>query len=135
MGRRKSEMLRPEEMGQVGSAEDRLAIRLTKVGTKQAIQIRDRMMKDYINDALSCEVETENGEKESVMNVLTKNWFNNLMEHGVTSKDMLAIMKLRGEDVQRSQSVSLKIKAEAKAEKDTEEFLKSAMDGEIEEKQ
>lgn len=125
--RKARDKLKPEEMGEIVSAEDRLAINLTKEGSKQAIKIRDRMMKDYINDAISCEQETGNGGKESVMNLITKNWIETMLKNGVTSKDMLAIMKLRGEDVQRSQSVSLKIKAEAKAEKDTEEFLKSAM--------
>lgn len=121
MGRKK--IVRPEEMAKIESAENRLAIKLTKSGTRQAIKIRDRMMSDYLKECLECEVDTEYGEKESVMGIITKNWIEGMLERGVTSRDMETIMKLRGENVTKSQSVNVKIKAEAKTGKTTDEFL------------
>lgn len=121
MARKK--MVKPEEMAPIESAEDRLAISLTKAGTKSAVKIRDQMMTDYLKDCLGCEVKTEDGEKKPVMQMLTESWVGTMLKNGVTSKDMLAIMKLRGEDVQKSQSVNVKINAEAKTGKTTDDFL------------
>lgn len=120
----RKKMNRPEEMGEIEPLEDRYAISLTKEGTKEAIEIRDRLMKDYIQDVLACKDETG----KSVMNVLTENWIQTMLKNGVTSKDMQTIMKLKGEDVQRTQSVSLRLKAETQAKQETVDFLKKSME-------
>ena len=74
---------------------------------------------------MSAEVDTENhitAEQAFVMN-----WFSTAMKNGVTSKDMLAYLKLRGEDVQKSQSVNVKLTADAKSVKSTDDFLKDGL--------
>lgn len=98
-----------------------IMLRLAKENTKEAVAIRNRLMKDDIKNFLEMETD-ESG--LSVMQQITLKWYTGLMENGVTTKDMVQIMKLRGEDIQKSQSVNLKLTAEAKAVKNTEEFLK-----------
>lgn len=95
-------------------------------GTREALAMKDRLMADKVKDILNCRVDGL-----SVMERLTASWLANLEENGVTSKDMLAIKKIIGEDVQKSQSVNLRLTAEASAVKSTDDFLKTAVSGEI----
>lgn len=108
------------------SLREELALAMAEDGTREALAMRDRLMADKVKDILNCRVDGL-----SVMERLTANWLSNLEEKGVTSKDMLAIKKLIGEDVQKSQSVNLRLTAEASAVKSTDDFLKTAVSGEI----
>lgn len=108
-----------ERVGEAESFEDRLALMMTAQGSKPALEIRGKLMKDYLKNILSCNME----DGSSVMDAITKNWLTTMMHNGVTTKDMVQIQKMLGEDVQRSQSVSVKINAEAKAVKSTDDFL------------
>lgn len=116
-------MVCPEEAFKSESLENGYAVSLTKEGTTEALEIRDRLMKDYINDALSCKDDAG----KSVMNALTESWIATMLQKGVTSKDMATIMKLKGEDIQKSQSVQVKMKAEVDAKNSTIDFLKNTM--------
>lgn len=121
-GERKAERSTATEIERVGEAEsfeDRLALMMTAEGSKKALAIRGKLMKDYVKEILACEMD----DGSSVMDAITKNWLMTMMHNGVTTKDMVQIQKMLGEDVQRSQSVSVKINAEAKAMKSTDDFL------------
>lgn len=108
------------------SLREELALAMAEDGTREALVMRDRLMADKVKDILNCRVDGL-----SVMERLTASWLANLEENGVTSKDMLAIKKIIGEDVQKSQSVNLRLTAEASAVKSTDDFLKTAVSGEI----
>lgn len=119
------EMMEVEKEKEGASLEDRLAIALTAEGSNKALSIRNKLMKDYVKEILSRE--SEDG--SSLMGVITESWLRTMIRNGVTTKDMVQIQKMLGEDVQRSQSVSVKINAEAKAVKSTDEFLSGIVEG------
>lgn len=108
------------------SLREQLVLAMAEDGTREALAMKDRLMADKVKDILNCRVDGL-----SVMERLTASWLANLEENGVTSKDMLAIKKIIGEDVQKSQSVNLRLTAEASAVKSTDDFLKTAVSGEI----
>lgn len=108
------------------SLREELVEAMSEEGTRESLAMRDRLMADKVKDILNCRVDGL-----SVMERLTASWISNLEEKGVTSKDMLAIKKIIGEDVQKSQSVNLRLTAEASAVRSTDDFLKTAASGEI----
>lgn len=123
---KKTRLPEENEEAERKSLREQLVLAMTEDGTREALAMRDRLMADKVKDILNCRVDGL-----SVMERLTASWLANLEENGVTSKDMLAIKKIIGEDVQKSQSVNLRLTAEASAVKSTDDFLKTAVSGEI----
>lgn len=123
---KKTRLPEENEEAERKSLREQLVLAMAEDGTKEALAMRDRLMADKVKDILNCRVDGL-----SVMERLTASWLANLEENGVTSKDMLAIKKIIGEDVQKSQSVNLRLTAEASAVKSTDDFLKTAVSGEI----
>lgn len=128
MGRRKKSVSGEniEEIVGGGDGLDVMLLReLSKKNDPSSVAMRNRLLRDTVSDIMSAEVDTENhitAEQAFVMN-----WFSTAMKNGVTSKDMLAYLKLRGEDVQKSQSVNVKLTADAKSVKSTDDFLKDGL--------
>lgn len=123
---KKTRLPEENEEAERKSLREQLVLAMAEDGTREALAMRDRLMADKVKDILNCRVDGL-----SVMERLTASWLANLEENGVTSKDMLAIKKIIGEDVQKSQSVNLRLTAEASAVKSTDDFLKTAVSGEI----
>lgn len=123
---KKTRLPKENEEAERKSLREQLVLAMAEDGTREALAMRDRLMADKVKDILNCRVDGL-----SVMERLTASWLANLEENGVTSKDMLAIKKIIGEDVQKSQSVNLRLTAEASAVKSTDDFLKTAVSGEI----
>lgn len=108
-----------------GSLEARLVMNLRRQNSPAGRAMAGRLMKDYVGDFLDTEVDPET--HATAMDMITANWFSTMMKNGVTSKDMQTIMKLKGEDVQKSQSVSVKLTADAKSVKSTDDFLRDGL--------
>lgn len=102
---------------------EELVIELSKRNGEEVEIVKSRLMKDEMKDFL--EMRDENN--ISIMDRITIEWYRGLMEKGVTTKDMVQIMKLRGEDITKTQSVNLKLTGEAKAIQNTEEFLREGI--------
>lgn len=128
MGRRKKSVseVKGEEIVGGGDGLDVILLReLSRKSDASSVAMRNRLLRDTVGDIMSAEVDTKNhvtAEQAFVMN-----WFSTAMKNGVTSRDMLAYLKLRGEDVQKSQSVNVKLTADAKSVKSTEDFLKDGL--------
>lgn len=119
-------MRKPEEEGgEIIEAGDSLYAAMSRIDTKQSRAIRGRLIGGTIEDLL--ELPVEEGSKISVRQAIAGSYIQTLLEKGVTSRDMLALQKLMGEDIQKSQSVSVKLKADGG--KETADFLKSISGG------
>lgn len=105
---------------EVGYA-DRLYLACSEVGGSEAEAMQGRI----VGRTLEAMLKSRGTDGASMLEKISAKYLTGLLygEREITTKDMLGLQKLMGEDVQRNQSVSVKINAEAKAMKSTDEFL------------
>lgn len=122
-GKCKKEAAEKEESGYA----DRLYLACSEMGGAEAEAMQGRIVGRTIEGMLKSRGE----DGASMLERISAKYLMGLLREDkeITTKDMLGLQKLMGEDVQRNQSVSVKINAEAKAVKSTDEFLSGIVEG------
>ncbi len=106
--------------------ENRMVRTLAKREDRASRAMCNRLLKDKVTEMMSCEADESGATFEDRF---VANWYGTAMKNGVTSRDMLTYLKLRGEDVQKSQSVNVKLTADAKSVRSTDDFLRDGLNG------
>lgn len=93
------------------SPTDRLLVALGDNPTKEGAKIRDRIITGTLQNALTAQTETGSGVKARHVDIIIAKYIAYLEDptHDVTSKDMVALMKLMGEEISKSQSVKVTV--------------------------
>lgn len=95
----------PKNQDMVLTPGDRMLMAMGKETSKSSQAVRDHLVQTTMKNALA----SKDGEGVSLMERLEAVYFDGLLKNGVTSKDMLALLKLNGEDVSKTQSVKVTV--------------------------